>query len=78
MVPPDLRPATHDEIEQALSYALRFDGKQRVRQGEEMMARITAERLVSHLERCGFVLLKKPAASAPTTSHHGLPHVKEP
>jgi hypothetical protein len=77
MVPHDLRPATSDEIEQALSYALRFDGKKRLRQAEEMMARITAERLVEHLERCGFVLLKKPPANALSTSHHGIPHVKE-
>jgi hypothetical protein len=34
------------------------------------MARITAERLVGHLERSGYVLMKRPEGPAPTTSHH--------
>lgn len=32
------------------------------------MAEITAERLVRHLERSGFVLMKRPAGVAPTTA----------
>jgi hypothetical protein len=32
---------------------------------DDIMARITADRLVQHLERSGFVLMKRPAASAP-------------
>jgi hypothetical protein len=31
------------------------------------MARITAERLVAHLERAGFVVMKKPPLKATTT-----------
>jgi hypothetical protein len=34
------------------------------------MAHITAAHLVEHLERCGFVLMKHPDASAPSVSHH--------
>ncbi len=45
-----LRPATADEIEPSLVFALRFNGRKRVHQGDEFMAKITAERLVEHLE----------------------------
>ncbi|WP_043344518.1 hypothetical protein [Belnapia moabensis] len=60
-----LRPATAQEIADSLSFALRFDGRKRVHQADEFMARITAERLVQHLERSGFVLMKQP----PTPAH---------
>jgi hypothetical protein len=63
---PGLRPATPDEIAQTLSFALRYDGRKRVHHADDAMARITAERLVRHLERSGFVLMKKPPAVAPT------------
>jgi hypothetical protein len=59
---PDLRPASSDEIiqaVQALSFALRCDGRKRVNHADEVMARITADRLVLHLELAGFVLMKK-------------------
>jgi hypothetical protein len=61
---PRLRPATPDEIATTLSFALRYDGRKRVRQGDELMARIVADRLVKHLERSGFVVMKKPPALA--------------
>ena len=54
-------------IEHALAFALRFDGGKRVHHGDEFMAKITAERLVKHLERSGFVVMKKPPLGAPTT-----------
>jgi hypothetical protein len=31
------------------------------------MACITAERLIQHLERCGFVLMQREPGAAPTT-----------
>jgi hypothetical protein len=68
-----LRPATADEIAESLCFALRYDGRKRVHHADEAMARITAARLVSHLERSGFVLMKRPEAAAPTTSRHGDP-----
>jgi hypothetical protein len=33
------------------------------------MAKITAERLIKHLEESGFVLMKRPPGGAPTTAH---------
>ncbi len=61
-----LRPATPDEISDARSHALRFDGRKRTHSGDELMARITAERLVKFLELAGFVVMKKPPGAAHT------------
>jgi hypothetical protein len=69
-----LRPASAEEIAQSLSFALRYDGRKRVRHADEAMARITAERLVQHLERSGYVLMKRPDAAAPSTTRHRHPH----
>jgi hypothetical protein len=66
---PSLRPASRDEISEALSFALRYDGRKRVHHADTLMARITADRLVRHLERSGFVLLKRPPGAAPTTEN---------
>ena len=69
-----LRPATPEEIAESISFALRYDGRRRVHHADEAMARITAERLVSHLERSGYVLMKRPEGTAPSTSpHHRKP-----
>ena len=54
---PDLRPATRDELTQSLSFALPFNGRERTHDANEVMARITAERLVEHLERSGYVVM---------------------
>jgi hypothetical protein len=70
---PPLRPATPDEIAEALAFALRFDGRRRVHSADSMMARIAADRLVQHLERSGFVVMKKPDRLPPTASHHPPP-----
>jgi hypothetical protein len=67
----DLRPATPAEIADSLSFALRYDGRRRVHHADDAMARITADRLVAHLERSGFVIMKRPDAAAPTTSRQG-------
>jgi hypothetical protein len=56
---PNLRPATPDELTQSLSFALRFNGRKRVLDADETMARITAERPVEHLERSGYVIMHK-------------------
>ena len=64
-----LRPADPAEVADALAYALRYDGKRHVHHADDAMARITAERLIRHLERAGFVLMRSEPAAAPTTSH---------
>jgi hypothetical protein len=46
------------------------DGKRQFRTLGEMMAKITARPLLDHLERSGFVLLKKPPAKMVSTSPH--------
>jgi hypothetical protein len=71
--PPPLRPATPDEIADSLAFALRYEGRKRVHHADDAMARIAADRLVRHLERSGFVVMKKPAAPAPTSSKHMSP-----
>jgi hypothetical protein len=70
---PNLRPATPDEIATALSFALQFEGRKRVHHADDAMARITVVRLVCHLERSGFVLMKKPSAPTPTVAEHMPP-----
>jgi hypothetical protein len=67
---PSLRPATPDEIATALSFALRYQGRKRVYDADDVMARITAERIVRHLEASGFVLMKRPPAADPTVTRH--------
>jgi hypothetical protein len=65
---PPLRPASPDEIAETLSFALRYEGRKRVHDASDVMARITADRLVRHLQQSGFVLMRLAPASAPTTN----------
>jgi hypothetical protein len=43
-------------------------GRRRVHDADDMMAQITAERIVQHLEASGFVLMKRPPRAPPTTT----------
>jgi hypothetical protein len=65
-----LQPATPEEIAQSIAFALRYDGRRRVYHADEMMARITAERLVRHLRASGFVVMRGPPAARPTDQPH--------
>jgi hypothetical protein len=65
--PSSLRSVSADEIATALSFALRYDGRKRVHDAADAVARITAERLVRYLQQSGFVIMKAPAAEA---THH--------
>ena len=56
----DLRPASPEDLADALAFALRFDGRKRKHDAGEFMAAIVAKRLVDHLERAGFVVMKRP------------------
>jgi hypothetical protein len=65
-----LRPATAEEIVESLAFGLRYEGRRRVRDADELIARNTAARLVRLLEQSGFVLMKRPDAVAPSTTDH--------
>jgi hypothetical protein len=56
-----LAPASAEDLADALAFALRFDGRKRVHNADELMSAIVAKRLVEHLERSGFVVMKKPS-----------------
>jgi hypothetical protein len=63
-------------IAEALAFALRYSGRTRVRDSGEIMARIVAGRLVEHLERSGFVIMKRPptmGGAALGRGHRGEP-----
>ena len=58
--PPDkLTPADPRDLADALAFALRFQGRKRVHNADEIMAEIVAKRLVEHLERSGFVVMRR-------------------
>ena len=66
-----LRPATRDEVSQALGYALRFNRSGKAhRLATEMAARIAADVLAEHLELAGFVVMKKPPAPLHSDAAH--------
>ena len=54
-----LTPADPSDLASALAFALRFQGHKRVHNADEIMAEIVAKRLVDHLERAGFVIMKR-------------------
>jgi hypothetical protein len=58
--PERLTPADPEDLSSALAFALRFQGRKRVHDADEFMADIVAKRLVGHLGRSGFVVMKKP------------------
>jgi hypothetical protein len=72
-----LTPATRRDVETCLSLSL-TSGRQLARsQAAEVTARVVAERLVAHLEESGFVIMRKPDASAPPPIRpEGCPHTK--
>ena len=55
-----LTPASSEDLADALAFALRYSGRKRTHDAGEMMAAIVAKQLVEHLERSGFVVMKKP------------------
>jgi len=67
---PPLRPASPEEITDTLAFALRYEGRKHVHHADDMMARITADRLARHLERSGFVVMKAPARPAHSSTAH--------
>jgi hypothetical protein len=55
-----LTPVSPEDLAHALAFALRFEGRKRVHNAEEIMAKIVAKRLVDYLERHRFVVMQKP------------------
>ena len=63
----ELTPASPDDLASTLAFALRFHGRKRVHNADEIMAEIVSKRLVEHLERAGFVVMRRcPAEGAAT------------
>ena len=62
-----LEEANPDDVAQTLAFALLYSGRKRARDSETMMADIVAKRLVEHLNRSGFVVLRRPPGPPPTT-----------
>ena len=67
---PRLLPVTSDELEQAVSHALRFDGRKHFKLSGEIMGKITAAHLVRCLTQGGFVVMKRPPPALPTRCAH--------
>jgi hypothetical protein len=55
-----LSPADPKDLADTIAFSLRFEGRKRVHEAGEYMAAIAAQRIARHLERAGFVVLKKP------------------
>ncbi len=65
------------DLADALAFALRFDGRKRLHNADEInadeiMAEIVAKRLVEHLERAGFVVMQRAANSGGAALRRGF------
>lgn len=58
-----LTPADPSDLADSVAFALLFSGKKRVHDSDKLMAAIAAKHIVAHLDRCGFVISKKPPLS---------------
>jgi hypothetical protein len=58
---PVLLPAPPEDVERALAFALRFDGRKRFRHSGELMAEIVAAHLLKYLTQSGYVVARDPA-----------------
>jgi hypothetical protein len=66
-----LTPATAEDVANALAFALRFSGRKRVHNADEFMSSIVAKRLAEHLERSGFVVMKRPPIGGSARAYPG-------
>jgi hypothetical protein len=73
-----LSPAAPEDVADSVAFAVLFSGRKRVHDSDRMTASIAADRIVRHLERCGFVVMKRPpiGGSAPLGTPPGWPHTK--
>ena len=66
--PDQLKIAMPVHVAQVVVRALLCDGRRRIREGDAVMARMTAEWLVKRLAEAGYVVMKAEGAAAPSTS----------
>ena len=59
-LPHNLTPADRADIANALAFALRYQGRKRVHNADEIVVEIVAKCLVDYLEQAGFVVMKRP------------------
>ena len=64
--------ADPSDLASALAFALRYHGRKRLHDADETVAEIVAKRLVEHLERAGFVVMKGRRSAAARRSGGGL------
>ena len=67
-----LTPADPNDLAAALAFALRYSGRKRVHNADELMAEIVARRLIEHLARAGFVVMKRPPIAGGSTIARGF------
>jgi hypothetical protein len=65
-----LTPASPDDLASVLAFALRFHGRKRTHNADENMSEVVAHRLVEHLERAGFVVMKRPPIGGGAAASH--------
>jgi hypothetical protein len=53
-----LTPADPKDIADTIAFSLKFEGRKRVHDADAFMAAIVAQRIVRHLERAGFVIMR--------------------
>lgn len=66
MTEPAYVPVGRDELIQALAHGLRYEGRRRTQYADELMARAAAEKILDHLARSNFVVVRGPGAPAHT------------
>ena len=66
-----LTPAAPEDLADALAFALRFIGRKRVHNADEIMAAVVAKRLVQHFEQAGFVIMRRPPAAGAAALSRG-------
>jgi hypothetical protein len=66
------------DIADSIGFALMFSGKKRIHDSDRLMAAITAKHIVAHLDKCGYVVLKRPplTGSSPLNPPASWPHTK--
>ena len=68
--PENLTPADMEELVQSLAFALQYDGRRRTHDADRLVARVAAARLVEHLRKSRYVILKRPPAPPHSDTTH--------